>query len=97
MKFELDFSRVKNHRKPKPLPEIEAVPQEQVSDISEYVSMGDELISMSVSTAVVGLGLAFGIGMLCGYSAGFRVGKVVGQAVGMSASYASIARMAVRI
>ena len=96
MKFELDLSRVKNHRKTKPLPDIQTVPAvEQVSD--EVVAIGDELISMSVATAIVGLGLAFGLGMLCGYSAGFRMGKVVGQAVGMSASYASIARMAIRM
>ena len=92
MKFEIDLSRVKKHGKK--LPVIEQAPPESVT--TENVGLFDETISMTVSTAVVGLGLAFAVGMLCGYSAGFKVGKTVGQAIGMSASYASIAKMAVR-
>ena len=94
MKFELDLSRVKKHKK-NPTPPAEGSPVMTLHEDEGFV--GDEMISMTVSTAVVGLGLAFFVGVTCGYSAGFRVGKTVGHAMGVTASYASLTRMALRL
>lgn len=93
MKFELDLSRVKRHRKP-------AQPVEGTPCVTLHEDEGvlaDEMISMTVSTAVLGLGLSFLVGMTFGYSAGFRVGKTVGQAMGITMGYSSLARMAIRL
>lgn len=95
MKFELDLSRVKNRRTVKPAPDVQEGNSRDGG--ADLMPVSDEMVSMSVATAVVGLGLAFGVGMLCGYSTGFKLGKTVGQAIGMSASYAQVARMAVRM